>query len=61
MNNEQTTVSDIDSADIINRGRRVVEIESKAVQNLVNKIDETFAQAVEMLLKCKGRVVVTGM
>jgi len=61
VNNEQTTVSDIDSADIINRGRRVVEIESKAVQNLVNKIDETFAQAVEMLLKCKGRVVVTGM
>jgi len=61
VNNEQTTVSDIDSADIIDRGRRVVEIESKAVQNLVNKIDETFAQAVDMLLKCKGRVVVTGM
>jgi len=61
VNNEQTTVSSVDSVDIIDRGRRVVEIESKAIQNLVNKIDESFAQAVEMILNCKGRVVVTGM
>jgi len=59
--NQQAPVTAIDTADIIERGRRVVEIEFNAVQNLIDRIDESFAQAVEMILNCKGRVVVTGM
>lgn len=47
--------------DIIERGRRVVEIESKAVQRLIDRIDESFARAVNLILHCRGRVVITGM
>lgn len=41
--------------------RRVLEIESQAVQRLAERLGESFDRAVELLLKCKGRVVVTGM
>jgi arabinose-5-phosphate isomerase len=42
-------------------GRRVLEIESRAVRDLVDRLDERFDRAVEMLAECRGRVVVTGM
>jgi len=43
------------------QARRVLRIEAEAVAALVNRIDEQFEKAVEMVLKCRGRVVVTGM
>ncbi len=43
------------------RAKRVLKIEADAVAALVNRIDEQFEKAVEMVLKCRGRVVVTGM
>lgn len=43
------------------RAKRVLKIEAEAVAALVNRIDEQFEKAVEMVLKCRGRVVVTGM
>lgn len=41
--------------------RRVLRIESEAIAGLVERIDERFERAVELLLGCTGRVVVTGM
>jgi arabinose-5-phosphate isomerase len=41
--------------------RKVIEIEAQAVLDLRDRIDATFDQAVERLLACAGRVVVTGM
>lgn len=61
MSNDQTTVLTADTADIIERGKRVVEIEYNAVRSLLNRIDKSFADAVELILNCKGRVVITGM
>jgi len=61
VNSDQATMTAMDVTDIIERGRRVVEIENRAVQNLVHKLDESFAQAVHLIINCKGRVVVTGM
>lgn len=43
------------------QAKRVLKIESDAVAALIDRIDERFEQAVEMILDCKGRVVVTGM
>jgi arabinose-5-phosphate isomerase len=54
-------VTDDGLADIIERAKRVVEIESKAVQNLYARINNEFARAVQMILNCTGRVVITGM
>ena len=41
--------------------RRVLRIEADAIQNLLERLDGTFERAVEILLACKARVVVTGM
>ncbi len=43
------------------QARRVLKIESEAVAALIDRIDDRFEQAVEMILSCEGRVVVTGM
>jgi arabinose-5-phosphate isomerase len=45
----------------IQKGKEVVRIEAEAIQALENRIDAHFQEAVEMLLHCKGRVIVTGM
>jgi arabinose-5-phosphate isomerase len=45
-------------------GREVLTLEAKAVAELVDRIDERFAQACELILECtrrKGRVVVVGI
>ncbi len=41
--------------------RKVLEIEAKTLGELVNRIDEKFARAVDLLHGCPGRVLVTGM
>ncbi len=47
--------------EIIEEGRRVVEVELEAVEALLERIDDSFAEAVEILYNCRGRVVLTGM
>jgi len=42
-------------------GRRVLRIEAQALQEVLERLDSSFERAVELLLCCKGRVVVTGM
>ena len=43
-------------------GREVLILEAEAIRSLVEKLDSGhFAKAVEMLLSCKGRVVVSGI
>ena len=42
-------------------GRRVLAIEARAVQALIDRLDEQFDKAVELLFCCKGKVVVSGM
>ena len=49
------------SADILAMARRTLEIEATAVSKLLERLDTGFLKAVEILLACKGRVVVSGM
>lgn len=55
MNANQTTF------DFIQSGQRVIEIEANATQALKARIDGNFKKACELVLQCKGRVIVTGM
>jgi arabinose-5-phosphate isomerase len=50
-----------DSQQLILSAKRTVEIELQAVQNLLNRIDQEFVRACQLILNCQGRVVVTGM
>ena len=38
-----------------------LKIEAAAVENLISRVDDEFVRAVEEILHCNGRVVVTGM
>ena len=46
---------------ILERARRVLEIEAQAVTALIRRLDERFIRAIEILEECQGRVVLTGM
>jgi len=41
--------------------RRVLDIESRAIATLVDRLDERFDRAIALLESCRGRVIVTGM
>ena len=43
------------------QGRRVLDIEAKAVQSLKRAVDDSFIEIVQAILDCSGRVVMTGM
>jgi arabinose-5-phosphate isomerase len=45
----------------IQDGRRVLAIEARAITALVDRLDERFTKAVELLHGCAGKVVVSGM
>ena len=38
-----------------------MEIEARAVQDLITRLDERFARAVNILYECRGKVVISGM
>lgn len=50
-----------DQNNFTDQARRVLEIEARAIQDLIPRLDSRFAQACELCLACAGRVVVTGM
>lgn len=51
----------MDNKTIITNGRNVVEIESDAIRNLMDRIDESFSTAVQLILKSNGRVIISGV
>jgi len=55
----QAPVGLIESA--LESARRVLAIESSAVAALSSRLDQRFVQAVNMILACRGRTVVSGM
>lgn len=46
---------------IVEQARCVLKIEAEAIESLIPRIGAEFTKAVELILHCKGRVVVTGM
>lgn len=41
--------------------KRVFQIERKALHNIEKRLDGSFSDAIDIIYKCKGRVVVTGV
>src|SRR5690349_22005071 len=52
---ELTTMSSLDDA------RRVLALEAEAILGVRDRLGPGFDRAVELLLECRGRVIVTGM
>ncbi|MBI4778366.1 KpsF/GutQ family sugar-phosphate isomerase [Candidatus Desantisbacteria bacterium] len=47
--------------DIIKQAKETLQIEAQAIYNLIDRLDDSFVRAIEVLYNCKGRIVVTGM
>lgn len=47
--------------DSIKRAQEVLKIEAESILNLVDKVDENFSRAIDIIYKSKGRVIVTGI
>ncbi len=46
---------------VIERAKTTLDIEANALISLKNRIGSSFFEAVELLLHCKGRVIITGI
>ena len=51
----------ISKSAIVETAKRSVEEQSLAVKNIASLIDESFADAVELIFKSNGRVIITGI
>lgn len=49
------------SKNTLKRARQVLEIEAQEISSLANRLDDHFVNAVQLILHCDGRVVVSGM
>jgi len=47
--------------DSIKRAKEVLKIEAESILNLIDKVDENFSRAIDMIYKSKGRVIITGI
>jgi len=47
--------------DMIEQAIKVLKIEAAAVQALIERVDERFVSAIDMMYGCTGKIVVTGM
>jgi arabinose-5-phosphate isomerase len=54
-------ISTVNSDSILQDAREVLRLESEAIAGLQARLDENFLHAVQLLLECRGRVVVTGV
>ncbi len=51
----------MNSRKILKRAHDVLNIEAQGILALIDRLDEGFVRAVELLYSCKGKVVVTGL
>ncbi|MBJ7880549.1 KpsF/GutQ family sugar-phosphate isomerase [Gelidibacter salicanalis] len=46
---------------ILSTAKKTIDLESSAISNLANLLNDDFAHAVEVIYKSKGRVIITGI
>lgn len=45
----------------LKKAKEVIQIEAQAIRELSNRINKDFLKAIDLIVKCKGRVIVSGM
>jgi arabinose-5-phosphate isomerase len=51
----------MNSDEVLKRAADVLRIEADGIASIISRLDANFVRAVELLAKCSGKVVVTGM
>ena len=52
---------DIETRQLLQWGKQTLETEGKAVLSLSESLDDSFCRVIDVLLKCEGKVVFTGL
>ena len=57
----QTELSHTNETGVLELARKVLAIEAHEIEALAGRLDASFEKAVELILHCEGRIVVSGM
>ena len=58
---EENLINSINYQEIIEYGKSVLKIESQSINDVKEKLDDSFAKAIKLIIKCKGRLIVSGL
>jgi len=61
MDRQQDLAPGPASAAWLEMGRNIIQAEAKALQSLAARLDRPFCEAVQLLLACRGSLIVTGI
>lgn len=50
-----------EEVNVVEEAKRVLRLEAQSILDLAERIDESFSQAVELVFRCQGKVVLMGM
>lgn len=51
----------VTDTDVMDLAQQVFDIESQGIAHIARKLDVSFVKAVDLILECKGRIVILGM
>ena len=51
----------MNSQRILKIAKKVLKVESQAINQLINKLSDDFEKSIQAILKCKGRIIILGM
>ena len=46
---------------MLNKAKDVIRIEAQAIKELAGQLDQNFLKAIDLIVNCQGRVIITGM
>ena len=46
---------------MLNKAKEVIRIEAEAIKGLSRQLDQNFLKAIDLIVNCQGRVIITGM
>jgi len=49
------------SVAVVEKAKKVLRIEAQSILDLAERVDDTFLQAIDLLIHCRGKVVLMGM
>lgn len=59
--NHKTPKIDWSPGEQLRLGREIIQHEARALTNVAEQLDESFCQAVDLIVRCSGSVIVSGM
>lgn len=56
-----SNIETLNNFNVLEQAKDIIETEVQSIKDMSGRLDESFVNAIEMMFKCKGRIIVTGM